>query len=162
MRSATGAVGGMAQKKGSRQRCSSWTVLHAQCTSALLSSGFPISQGNAEALDSWGGKANDRMIPYFLSNISAKNYRNRIVYVKITASRRWDVFWDTVNMNILITTKIVWSVLEYSVTWWSYKLRKTVPNINTIGWITRKSLVCNSVTCLYDDVVKWRRPQERQ
>jgi len=27
----------------------------AQCTSALFS-GFPISQGNAEALDRWGGK----------------------------------------------------------------------------------------------------------
>jgi len=27
-----------------------WTVLHAQCTTAL-SSGFPILQGNAEALD---------------------------------------------------------------------------------------------------------------
>jgi len=34
---------------------SSWTVLHAQCTS-MLSSGFPLSQGNAEALDRWGGK----------------------------------------------------------------------------------------------------------
>jgi len=36
------------------------------------------------------------MISYFLSNTSSKNYRNRIVYVKITASRRWDVFWHTV------------------------------------------------------------------
>jgi len=35
---------GMVQEKGSRQRCRSWTVLHAQSTSAL-SSGFPISQG---------------------------------------------------------------------------------------------------------------------
>ena len=50
-----GPFGGMVQEKGSRERCSSWTVLHAQCTSAL-SSGFPISQGNAEALDRWGGK----------------------------------------------------------------------------------------------------------
>jgi len=45
-----GAVGGMVQEKGSRQRCSSWTVLHAQCTNAL-SSEFPVSQGNADALD---------------------------------------------------------------------------------------------------------------
>jgi len=43
------AAGGMVQEKGSRESCSSWTVLHAQCTSALTS-GFPISQGNAEAL----------------------------------------------------------------------------------------------------------------
>ena len=57
---------------------------------------FPISQGNAEALDRWGGKTKHHVILYFLSNISANNYRNRIVYVKIIATRRWDVFWDTV------------------------------------------------------------------
>jgi len=47
-----GAVGGMVQEKGSRERCSSWTVhvVHAQCNIALPS-GFPLSQGNAEALD---------------------------------------------------------------------------------------------------------------
>jgi len=55
MRSARRAVGGMVQEKGSRERCRSWTLLHAECTSAL-SSGFPISQGNADALDRWGGK----------------------------------------------------------------------------------------------------------
>jgi len=32
------------------------------------------------------------LISYFLSNISAKSCHNRIVYVKIIASRRWDVF----------------------------------------------------------------------
>jgi len=35
------------------------------------------------------------MIPYFLGNISAKNYRNRIVHAKIIASHRWDVFYET-------------------------------------------------------------------
>jgi len=53
---------------------------------------FPISQGNAEALDRWGGKTKHHMILYFPGNISAKNYHNRIVYVKIIARRRWDVF----------------------------------------------------------------------
>jgi len=67
---------------------------HTQCTSAL-SSGFPISQGNAEALDRRGGKTKHHMIPYFLSNISAKNYHNRIVYVKFIRSRTWDVFFET-------------------------------------------------------------------
>jgi len=32
------------------------------------------------------------MISYFLNNTSAKNYHNRVVYVKIIASQRWDVF----------------------------------------------------------------------
>ena len=49
----SGLLGGM--DKQSRERCRSWTVLPAQCTSAL-SSGFPISQGNAQALDRWGLK----------------------------------------------------------------------------------------------------------
>jgi len=92
-----GLLGAMVQEKGSRERCWSWTVLHAQCTSAQssgfpLSSGFPISQGNAEALDRWGGKTKYRLISYFLSSTSAKNYRNWIVYVKTIASQRWDVF----------------------------------------------------------------------
>jgi len=47
-------------------------LLHTQCTSAL-SSGFLISQGNAEALDRSGGKTKHRhLISYFLSNIFAK------------------------------------------------------------------------------------------
>jgi len=50
MRSARRTDKGMAQEKGSRERYRSWTVLHAQYTS-MLSSGFPISQGNAEALE---------------------------------------------------------------------------------------------------------------
>ena len=66
---------------------------------STLSSGFPISQGNAEALDRWGGKTKHHMIPYFLGNISAKHYRNRIVYAKTIASQRWNVFWDTVYID---------------------------------------------------------------
>jgi len=31
-------------------------------------------------------------ISYFLSNTSAKNYNNQVVYVKIIASQRWDAF----------------------------------------------------------------------
>jgi len=54
---------------------------------------FLILHGNAVR---WGGKTKHRLISYFLSNTSAKNYRNQIVYVKTTASQRWDVFRDTV------------------------------------------------------------------
>jgi len=43
-------LGGMVQEKGSQERCSSWNVLNTECTSALSSSGFPLSQGNAEEL----------------------------------------------------------------------------------------------------------------
>jgi len=80
------SFGGLVQETGSRERCSSWTVLHAQSTSVLYS-GFPISQGNAETLDRRGGKKKHRLISYILSNTSAKSYRNRIVHVKIIASQ---------------------------------------------------------------------------
>ena len=40
------------------------------------------------------------MISYFRSNTFAKNYCNWIVYVKIIASQRWDVFRDTVYIPI--------------------------------------------------------------
>jgi len=81
-----GPVGGMVQEKGTWERCSSWTLLLAQCTSALLL-GFPVSQGNAKALDRWCGKTKHRLISYFLSNTSAKNCCNLIMYVKIIVSR---------------------------------------------------------------------------
>jgi len=45
-----GLLWGMVQENGSRERCGSWSVLYAQSISAL-SSGFPVSQGNVEALD---------------------------------------------------------------------------------------------------------------
>ena len=51
----------MVRDKQSRERCRSWTVFHAQCTSAP-SCGFLILQANAEALDSWGGTTKHYLI----------------------------------------------------------------------------------------------------
>jgi len=39
------------------------------------------------------------LIAYFLGNIFAKNRCNRAVFVKIIASQRWDVFWDTMYIQ---------------------------------------------------------------
>jgi len=44
-----GFWGGAWFRRKEVEHCSSWTVLHAQSTS-VLSSGFPLPQGNAEAL----------------------------------------------------------------------------------------------------------------
>ena len=57
---------------------------------------FPVSPGSAEAQVRRGGKVKYILIPYFLGNTCAKNYRNGTVYAKIIASQRWDVFWDAV------------------------------------------------------------------
>jgi len=36
------------------------------------------------------------MIAYFIGNISAKEYQDPFMCVKVIASQRWDVFLDTV------------------------------------------------------------------
>jgi len=59
-------------------------------------SGFPVFPGSAEALVRWGGKITYVLIAYFLGQHCCQNCCNRTVYVKIIASQRWDVFWDTV------------------------------------------------------------------
>jgi len=103
----SGLLGSMVQDKWSRGHCRSWTVLHAQCTSAL-SSGFPISQGNTEVLDRWDGKTKHHLISNFLSSTSAKNCHNWILYVKIIASQRWNVFWDTVYICRMTWVSFRW------------------------------------------------------
>jgi len=112
---------GVVQEKGSRGRCRSLTVLHAQNTSAL-SSRFPLSQGNVEVLDRWGGEVKHLLISHIISNTSAENYRNRIVYVKSVANQTWDVFWVTVYivvhfippMCIVVTTLLLISINLYT------------------------------------------------
>jgi len=55
---------------------------------------FSVSQDSVEPLDRWENE--HRLISYFLSNTSAKKLSKRIMIVKIIASPRWDVFWDSV------------------------------------------------------------------
>jgi len=106
----SGLLGGMVHEKGSQERCRNWTALHAQCTTAL-SSGFPISQGNAEALERLGGKTKHQLICCFLSNTSAKNYRNQNVYVKIIAGDMLDVFCNTLHSVFFWGPAWVWFVI---------------------------------------------------
>ena len=61
---------------------------------------FPVCRGSAEALLRWGGKIKYVLIAYFPGNIFAKNCCNRTICVKIIASQRWNVFWDTVYIYI--------------------------------------------------------------
>ena len=42
-----------------------------------------VSPGSAETLVRRGGIANHRLISYSLSNISAKNYQNQLMYVEV-------------------------------------------------------------------------------
>jgi len=53
-------------------------------------SGFPVSADSAEALIRGGRKINHHLIAHFLSKMSAKNYQNPFVYVKVIAKRSSD------------------------------------------------------------------------
>jgi len=60
---------------------------------------LPVLPGSAEAQIIWAGIVKYLLIAYFISNISAKKYQNPFTYVKVIASQRWDVFWDTLYID---------------------------------------------------------------
>jgi len=94
-----GLLWGMVQVKGSRECCKRWTVLNAQCSNAL-SSGFPLSQGNAGALDRWGGKTKHRLIPYFLSDTCQKLSQLVHVCQDYTKSKVWRFLSHSVGSHL--------------------------------------------------------------
>ena len=91
---------------------------HAEFKWKYAISGFSVSSGSAEAIVRWGRKIKYISTDYFPGNIFAKNCCNRAVYVKIIASERWDVFWDTVYMPtaqlMKVRTEVDRSELIYS------------------------------------------------
>jgi len=115
-----------------RKEVESATVIGLCCTHkalvSALSSGFPISQGNAETLDRRGGKAKYRLISYFLTNTSAKNYRNRIVYIKIIVSQRWDVFETQCSLLCVC----LWRLTEIDELWQQLSRREVVKRIQNL------------------------------
>ena len=56
---------------------------------------FPILPGTTEAQVIWGGIVKRLLIAYFIGKISAKKYQNPLMCVKVIASQRWDVFFET-------------------------------------------------------------------
>jgi len=61
---------------------------------------FCILPGSAETQVIWGGTVKCLLIAYFIGNIYAKKCQNPFMCVKVTASQRWDVFWDTVYITV--------------------------------------------------------------
>jgi len=57
---------------------------------------FPVLPGSAETKVIWGSVVKRLLIAYFIGSISAKKYQHLFTFVKVIASQRWDVFWDTV------------------------------------------------------------------
>jgi len=51
------------------------------------------------------------LIAYFIGNISAKKYQNPFMCVKVIASQRWDVFWDTMYRRNRYTERVYASTL---------------------------------------------------
>jgi len=59
---------------------------------------LPILTGSAEGQVILGGIAKRLLIAYIIGNISAKKYQNPFTCIRVIASQRWDVFWDTVYL----------------------------------------------------------------
>ena len=58
---------------------------------------FPALPGSVDAQVMWGGTVKRLLIAYFIGNMYAKKYQNPFTCVEVIASRRRDVFWDTVK-----------------------------------------------------------------
>jgi len=74
--------------------------VHCVCNtiqlSEIITQQSNVLPGSAEAQVIWGGVIKRLLIAYFIGNISAKKYQNPFMCIKVIASQRWDVFWDTV------------------------------------------------------------------
>jgi len=57
---------------------------------------FSVLPGSTEAQVIWGGVVKCLLIACFIGNIFAKKHQNPFTRVRVIASQRWDVFWDTV------------------------------------------------------------------
>jgi len=53
---------------------------------------FSVLPGSAEAQVIWGGTVKSLLIAHFISDTSAKKYKNVFTYVKVIANQRWEVF----------------------------------------------------------------------
>jgi len=61
---------------------------------------FSISQVSAETLVRRGGITNHHSIAYYFCNISAKNYHNWLMCVKVLVCNTSVVFLDTVYIKV--------------------------------------------------------------
>jgi len=64
-----------------------------------------------------GGKTKRHLISHFLSNTSGKNYRSRIVYVKIMSSQRWAFL-----KHSIVSKKVALKRITLNVTSTKFKL----------------------------------------
>ena len=63
---------------------------------------FPVSPGSAKALVRRGMKLRNVPISYLLSNIFAKNYQNRLMYVNVIACQSCELYSETVCLKTAI------------------------------------------------------------
>ena len=81
-----------------RQRTGALCVSHNPIEWKMWFSCLPILTGSAEGQVILGGIAKRLLIAYIIGNISAKKYQNPFTCIRVIASQRWDVFWDTVYL----------------------------------------------------------------
>jgi len=76
--------------------------------------GIHDSQGSAETLVRRGGITNYRLIAYSFSNISAKNYQNRLMFIEVIVCNVSVGFLDTVY-NSCTVTQVQLAVYQWNI-----------------------------------------------
>jgi len=66
-----------------------------QLSEIMIFLSFSISPGSAETLVRLRGKIKYLLIACLLSNVSAKNYQNQFMHVRVIVRQSSDIFWDT-------------------------------------------------------------------
>jgi len=85
-------------------KCGSALILHVREKMQFLH--FSISPSNVETSVMRGGIRNHHSIAYYLCNISAKNYQNRLMCVEVIVCNINVVFWDTVYIVLSATIMV--------------------------------------------------------
>jgi len=87
---------------------------------------FRVLPSSAEAQLIWCGIVKHLLIAYVIRNISAKKNQNPFMCVKVIASQRWGVFWDTVYLCKVPVSYWHWNAdtkrlvpLPWAVSWWT-------------------------------------------
>ena len=95
-----------------------------------------VSLGSAETLVRRGGIINHHSIAYSLSNISAKNHRNRLMWVESIVCNISVLFWDTVYIYAAVTADLCQTNLNAALACW-YSLSRVPVHKYTLHWSTQ-------------------------
>jgi len=103
-----------------------------------------VLTGSAEAQVISGGIVKHLLIAYFIGNICAKKYQNPFMCVKVIASQRWDIFWDTVS-TVYMRSSISNKMHIYDSEWRSFNSDNSESSLLKLFCVVLGSIRVNTV-----------------